>query len=165
MLLCFGLRLTKFPGKGFQWLVSHGKGFRARLMLECISYRKADLIRCYHHPHPLQAVPPLPEGENSLRWRITSLLEGEGSLRTIPPYTLRKGTFWKDGFCDFAFGSAQNDRFKRHTAQSESIRTGETRHKGVWCYAHWLLMLWRLIFFCVIHMLSIEQEKILSCRL
>ena len=60
--------------------------------------RKADLIRCYHHPHPPQAVPPLPEGEGSLRLRITSLVEGEGSLRTIPPDTLGKSTFWKDGF-------------------------------------------------------------------
>ena len=24
--------------------------------------RKADLIRCYHHPHPPQAVPPTPRG-------------------------------------------------------------------------------------------------------
>ena len=140
MLLCFGLRLTKFPGKGFQWLVSHGKGFRARLKLECISYRKAGLIRCYHHPHPPQAVPPLPEGEGSLRWRITSLVEGEGSLRTIIPHTQGERNFWEDGFCDFAFGSAQNDRDGRHTAQSESLRIGETRNKGVWCYAHWLLM-------------------------
>ena len=67
-------------------------------------------------------------------------LEGDGSLRTVPPHTLGKGTFWEDGFCDFAFGSAQNDRGGRHTAKSESIRTRETKHKGVWCYAHWLLM-------------------------
>ena len=140
MLLCFGLRLSKFPGIGFQSLVSHEKGFRARLRLECISYRKAGLIRCYHHPHPPQAVPPLPEGEGSLMWRITSLVEGEGSLRTIPPHTLGKGTFLEDGFCDFAFGSAQNDRNGRHIVKSESIRTGETEHKGVWCYAHWLLI-------------------------
>ena len=63
MLFCFGLRLSKFPGIGFQCLVSHEKGFRARLRLECISYRKADLLWCYHHPHPPQAVPPLPVGE------------------------------------------------------------------------------------------------------
>ena len=38
------------------------------------------------------------------------------------------------------YGSAQNDRFKGHTAQSESLRAVETQHMGVWCYAHWLLM-------------------------
>jgi len=38
----------------------------------------------FYGPHPPSAtVPPLPEGE---------------------------GYFWDDGFCDFAFGSAQNDR-------------------------------------------------------
>ena len=67
-------------------------------------------------------------------------LEGDGSLRTVPPHTLGKGTFWEDGFCDFAFGSAQNDRIGRHTAKIESLHSVETRHKGVWCYAHWLLM-------------------------
>ena len=45
-----------------------------------------------------------------MRWRITSLLEGEGSLRMIIQKTHGEGTFWQDGFCDFAFGSAQNDR-------------------------------------------------------
>jgi hypothetical protein len=66
-----------------------------------------------------------------LRWKKYFLEEREGSLRTIPPQTLGKGTFWQDGFCDFAFGSAQNDRNGRHIVKSESIRTGETRHKGV----------------------------------
>ena len=82
----------------------------------------------------------LSQRECWLRWTITSLTEGEGSLRTIPPHIVGEGTFWQDGFCSFAFGSAQNDRFEKHTAQSESLRIGETTHKGVWCYAHWLLM-------------------------
>ena len=103
--------------------------------------RKADLIRCYHHPHPPQAVPPLPGGEGSLMWRITSLVDGDGTLRTIIPHTLREGIYWEDGFCDFAFGSAQNDRFKRLIAKSKSLRTRETEHKGVWWYPHWLLIL------------------------
>ena len=29
---------------------------------------------------------------------------------------------------------------ERNTAQSESLRAGETEHKEVWGYAHWLLM-------------------------
>ena len=67
-------------------------------------------------------------------------LEGDGSLRTIIPHTSGKGTSWEDRFCDFAFGSAQNDRGGRHTAKNESLRAEETEHKGTWCYAHWLLM-------------------------
>ena len=55
-------------------------------------------------------------------------------------HTQGESTFWEDRSCDFAFGSAQNDWFERHTAQSESIRTRETKHKEVWCYAHWVLM-------------------------
>ena len=61
-------------------------------------------------------------------------------MKTIIPHTQGEGIYWEDGFCDFAFGSAQNDRGERHTTQSESIRAGETEHKGFWCYAHWLLM-------------------------
>ena len=57
----------------------------------------------------------------------------------ITPHTQGEGTFWEDGFCDFAFGSAQNDRGGRHIAKIESIRTVETEHKGICCYAHWLL--------------------------
>ena len=101
--------------------------------------RKADLIRCYHHPHPPQAVPPLPAGEGSLRWKKYFSRRARRIFKDNPSKHPGKGTFWEDGFCDFAFGSAQNDRGGRHTAQSESIRTGETRHKGFWCYAHWLL--------------------------
>ena len=80
-----------------------------------------------------------------MRWTFTSLAEGEGSLRTIIPHTQGEGTFWEDGFCDFTFGSAQNDRGGRHTAKNESIRTRETKHKGAWCYVHWLLMLGALV--------------------
>ena len=58
-------------------------------------------------------------------------LERDGSLRTIPPHIVGKGTFWQDGFCDFAFDSAQNDRGGMHTAKSESLRALETKHKGV----------------------------------
>ena len=48
-----------------------------------------------------------------------------------PPLPEAEGYFLDYGFCDFAFGSAQNDRNGRHIVKSESIRTGETRHKGV----------------------------------
>ena len=61
-----------------------------------------------------------------------------------PPLTEGKDYLLDDGFCDFAFGSAQNDRGERHTEKSESVRTGETKHKGVWCYAHWQLMLFEI---------------------
>jgi len=83
-----------------------------------------------------------PELQNLLfqKAKENPLPEGEGSLRTIIPHTQGEGTFWEDGFCDFTFGSAQNDRGERHTAKSESLRAGETKHKGVWCYAHWMLM-------------------------
>ena len=40
---------------------------------------------------------------------VATLFEGEGSLMN-------------DGFCDFAFGSAQNDRGGKFTAKSESSR-------------------------------------------
>ena len=75
-----------------------------------------------------------PELQNLLfqKAKENPLPEGEGSLKTIIPHTLGEGTFWEDGFCDFAFGSAQNDRGGRHTAKSESIRAGETKHKGIW---------------------------------
>ena len=66
-------------------------------------------------------------------------------MRTIIPHTQGEGTFWEDGFCDFALGSAQNDRGERHTAKSESLRAVETKHKGIWCYAHWLLILCALM--------------------
>ena len=58
-----------------------------------------------------------------------------------PPLQEGEGYFLDNGFCDFAFGYAQNDRGERHTAQSESFRAGETKHKEIWCYAHWVLTL------------------------
>ena len=152
MLLCFGLRLTKFPGKGFQWLVSHWKGFRSRLRLECISYRKADLIRCYHHPHPPQAVPPLPEGEGSLSWRITSLAEGEKSLGQ----SLQ--TPWErvlSGRMDSATSPSAPRRMtgvggilrrvKVFVLKKPGIKKSVAMRISYWCTTHWLLILCALM--------------------
>ena len=62
----------------------------------------------FHGPHPPSAtVPPLPEGEG---------------------YSL------DDGFCDFAFGSAQNDRVG--VMGSERFHFRVTNHKGVWCFVY-----------------------------
>ena len=47
---------------------------------------------------------------------VATLFEGEGNLMN-------------DGFCDFAFGFAQNDRGGKYTAKSESSRNRETNHR------------------------------------
>jgi len=62
------------------------------------------------------------------------------NLWTVPPLPEEGGYFWDDGFCDFDFGSAQNDRVVGGTGKSESFRTRETNQKGVWCYVHWFLI-------------------------
>ena len=41
---------------------------------------------------------------------------------TIPPFPDDEGYLLDDGFCDFAFGFAQNDRGGKFTAKSESSR-------------------------------------------
>ena len=48
-------------------------------------------------PWPTASV-PLSHIMGSLRWKITSLAEAQGSLRTITPHTLGEGSFWEDGF-------------------------------------------------------------------
>ena len=59
----------------------------------------------FQGPHPPSAtVPPLPEGE---------------------------GYFLDDGFCYFAFGSAQNDSVVWGAGKSISFRTKETNQKEV----------------------------------
>jgi len=66
-------------------------------------------------PHPPSAtVPPLPEGESSLV---------------------------EYGFCDFVFGSPQNDRVGGGSAKSESFHFRVTNHNGVWCFVYWSLKL------------------------
>ena len=47
---------------------------------------------------------------------------------------------------------------ERNTAQSESLRAGETKHKGDWCYAHWILTL------CVL-MLMLSALMLMLCSL
>jgi len=47
---------------------------------------------------------------------------------TVPPHPEGEGYFLDDGFCDFAFGSAQNDRVGKYTAKSESSRNRDTNH-------------------------------------
>ena len=69
-----------------------------------------------------------------LAWSIESL--GKGLLSglhpqsmTVPPLPEGEGNLLENGFCDFAFGSAQNDRGGRYTAKSESSRNRETNHR------------------------------------
>ena len=69
----------------------------------------------FFHSHPTlmsfctKGLPGVAESTVSKSDKTFSL-EGEGSLKTIIPHTQGEGTFCEDGFCDFAFGSAQNDR-------------------------------------------------------
>ena len=46
---------------------------------------------------------------------------------TIPHLPDEEGYLLDHGFCDFAFGSAQNDRGGKYTAKSESSRNRETK--------------------------------------
>ena len=75
---------------------------------------------------------------------------------TILPLPEGEGNLMDDGFCDFAFGSAQNDRGGKFTAKSESSRNWETNHienlnitnqKGIWCYVYRILMMLGTSFF------------------
>ena len=67
-----------------------------------------------------------------------------------------EGYLLDDGFCDFAFGYAQNDRVggilrKVKVFRSENL----TKRKfGAMCTCFWL-----------IHVFSIEQERLISCSL
>ena len=61
---------------------------------------------------------------------VATLFEGEGNLMN-------------DGFCDFAFGFAQNYRSGKYTAEIENFRNRETNHtnqKGNWCYLYGFLI-------------------------
>ena len=62
-----------------------------------------------------------------LAWSIESLgkvlLPGpQPTYATVPSLPEDEGNLMDDGFCDFAFGSAQNDRVGGYTAKSESPR-------------------------------------------
>ena len=62
---------------------------------------------------------------------------------TVSPLPEGEGNLLDDGFCDFAFGFAQNDRVGGYTAKSESSRNRETNHtnqKGNWCYVYGFLI-------------------------
>ena len=48
---------------------------------------------------------------------------------TVSPLPEGEGNLLDDGFCDFAFGFAQNDRGGKYTAKSESSRNRETNHR------------------------------------
>ena len=48
---------------------------------------------------------------------------------TIPHLQDDEGYLLDHGFCDFAFGFAQNDRGGKYTAKSESPRNRETNHR------------------------------------
>ena len=59
------------------------------------------------------------------------------SSAIVPSLPKGGGYFLVDGFCDFAFGFAQNDRGEgRHTAKSESSWTRESNPKEICCYKH-----------------------------
>ena len=70
---------------------------------------------------------------------------------TVSPLPEGEGNLLDDGFCDFAFGSAQNDRVGGYTAKSESSRNRETnlterpniptkKGTGAMCMGFWLMM-------------------------
>ena len=66
-----------------------------------------------------------------LAWSIESL--GKGLLSglhpqsvKVPPLPEGEGNLLENGFCDFAFGFAQNDRGGKYTAKSESSGNRET---------------------------------------
>jgi len=59
---------------------------------------------------------------------------------TVPPLPEGEGYLWDDGFCDFAFGSAQNDRVVWGAGKSESYHFRETNIKGVWSLVYWSLI-------------------------
>ena len=66
-----------------------------------------------------------------LAWSIESL--GKGLLSglhpqsvTVPTLPEGEGNLLENGFCDFAFGFAQNDRGGKYTAKSESSGNRET---------------------------------------
>jgi len=50
---------------------------------------------------------------------------------TVPPLPEGEGYFLDDGFCDFAFGSAQNDRVVWVVGKRISFRTRETNKKSL----------------------------------
>ena len=107
------------------------------------------------------------------------------------PLSLGARFFLDDGFCDFAFSFAQNDRVVWGAGKSISFRTRETNRKEVWCCVHcywvdavkivfglmpcasvldWCYVNWfwidaMYIGFLLIHVFSIEQEWFISCRL
>ena len=75
---------------------------------------------------------------------------------TFPSLPEGEGNLLDDGFCDFAFGSAQNDRGGKYTAEIENFRNRETNHienlnitnqKGIWCYVYRILMMLGIFFF------------------
>jgi len=53
------------------------------------------------------------------------------SATAPPPLPEGEGYFLDDGFCDFAFSSAQNDRVVWGAGKSISFRTRETNRKEV----------------------------------
>jgi len=66
-----------------------------------------------------------------LAWSIESLGKGLWSglhpqSVTVPPLPEGEGNLLENGFCDFAFGFAQNDRGGKYTAKSESSGNRET---------------------------------------
>ena len=48
---------------------------------------------------------------------------------TVSPLPEGEGNLLDDGFCDFAFGFAQNDRGGKYSAKSESSQNRETNHR------------------------------------
>ena len=70
---------------------------------------------------------------------------------TVSPLPEGEGNLLDDGFCDFAFGFAQNDRGGKYSAKSESSQNRETNHRekpniptkkgtGAMCMGFWLMI-------------------------
>ena len=96
--------------------------------LSCHSARKACLELQNRHFKKLKKLLPgvrFPSGR--LRVLAKVLFPGtQPQSATILPLPEGEGNLLDDGFCDFAFGFAQNDRGGKYTAKSESSRNRET---------------------------------------
>ena len=66
---------------------------------------------------------------------------------TFPPLQEGEGYFLDDGFCDFAFGSAQNDRVGGILRRVKVLRLKKTtkRKSGAMCMSY-RLMLYALVY-------------------
>ena len=64
-------------------------------------------------------------------WRKEFLSDPHPPSATVPPLPEGEGYFLDDGYCDFAFDSAQNDRVVWGAVKSKSFWNRETNRKEV----------------------------------